>query len=128
MAKEDHGKKEDPEELRRFEDLADRLGIEPPDDFISKEPRAGGKIKRNQVVKLIRFAIKHDFVISPAGAGYYIDSYNMFNYCPCDPERKSCPCPESIEEVKINGKCLCHLFWRDYETYLEEKLNVKKEN
>ncbi len=76
---------------------------------------------------MIKFALEHGFVVTPAGIQYWIDSYNMFNYCPCDPARKTCPCPEAIDEVKKKGKCLCHLFWRDYTAYLEQKLGVNEE-
>jgi len=107
--------------LRELKELCKELDIKLP----PIATRAPSKIGRTQVIKLIRFAIENDFVITPIGYSYFVDSYSMFGCCPCDQERKSCPCPEAVEEVKTNGKCLCHLFWRDYKTYLEEKLKEK---
>jgi len=102
--------------LKELESLSKELGIELPE--VAKAPSGNA---RAQVGRLLQFAIEHNFVITPAGVWYFVDSYNMFGCCPCDQERKSCPCQEAEEEVRIKGKCLCHLFWRDYKTYLEEK-------
>lgn len=31
--------------------------------------------------------------------------------CPCKrDERRLCPCPECLPEVKSNGQCFCHVF------------------
>lgn len=78
----------------------------------------------DQAVKLVRFAIDHGFVITPAGYKYYVDSFNMFAACPCDRSRKACPCDQAVGEIQDKGHCLCHLFWRDYVTFLEAK-NMK---
>jgi len=32
--------------------------------------------------------------------------------CPCSDTRPQCPCPESVDEVRKNGQCLCGLFVR----------------
>lgn len=122
--------------LKEAEALCKEIGIKLP-PATTKAPgkisrsqfaKPPARLKRAQTIKLLRFAIAHNFYITPTGAGYYIESFTMFNACPCDQKRKACPCPEAVREVQEEGKCLCHLFWRDYETYLEEKLNVKKDN
>lgn len=107
--------------LKDLEELRKELGIKLP-EITAKTP---GKISRAHFINLIHFAIENNFIITPVGYSYFVDSYNMFNCCPCDPKRKSCPCSEVVEEVKIKGKCRCHLFWRDYQTYLEMKLGEK---
>ena len=68
------------------------------------------------------FAHEHGMVIHPKGYGYYIDSFLMFQHCPCDAIRKKCPCDESIDEVAQNGHCLCRLLWRDYAVFKEKAL------
>ena len=83
------------------------------------------KVPPAQGWRLIKFAVDHDFVISPMGYGYYAASFAEFRCCPCAPERKACPCEEAAEEVLSLGKCKCQLYWRDYATYLAEKF--KKE-
>ena len=83
-------------------------------------------ISRTQAIKLIKFAQEHNFVINPAGYAYYAQSFGMFGCCPCDASRKECPCEQAITEVPEKGKCLCHLFWRDYKTYLEESFKEEK--
>lgn len=34
------------------------------------------------------------------------------NKCGCAPDKRKCPCPEGLEEVKRKGKCLCSVFER----------------
>ena len=67
------------------------------------------------------FARDNGFVIHPGrGYDYYVESYNMFNHCPCNKTRKDCPCFEAVEEVTKKGHCLCNLFWRDLDTFKEK--------
>lgn len=82
---------------------------------MSKPKKA--KLKPAQYRAIVNWAIVHKMAINPTGCGYYVESFNMFNACPCDRTRKVCPCPESIEEVQKDGHCLCRLFWRDLETF-----------
>jgi len=71
---------------------------------------------------LCDFARDNGFVIHPKGYDYYIESYTMFNHCPCDKTRQSCPCPEAVIEVPRDGHCLCRLFWESYNTFQEQML------
>lgn len=75
----------------------------------------------------IEFAIKNSLAINPAGYRKYADNYAKFGCCPCDSNRHSCPCPEALGEVAAQGHCLCHLFWKNYETFLAEKWPKEKE-
>jgi len=77
---------------------------------------------RTQTRRLIEFAREHHFIITPVGYGYYVTGFDKFGCCPCASERKSCPCEEAEDEIILLGRCKCELFWRDYETYLAEKL------
>ena len=77
--------------------------------------------KRREVLD---WAKRHNFIINPDGYEYYVESWFMFKYCPCDKTRKSCPCIESVEEVKRVGYCKCHLFWLDYEIFKDKNLPV----
>ena len=78
------------------------------------KPKVGNAMRR----RVCDFAQDHELVIHPGrGYEYYIESFNMFGCCPCDETRKSCPCPEAINDVASKGHCLCHLFWRDLETF-----------
>jgi len=86
----------------------------------NKRPKPKGKQANRMRHNFCDFAQKYGFVISPAGYDYYIESFLMFNCCPCDPDRKNCPCSEAIEEVTQKGHCLCRLFWRSYEDYKKE--------
>ena len=73
--------------------------------------------KRRQVLD---FARDNNLVIHPGGGyEYYLNAFAKLGHCPCAKERLECPCPESIEEVKRDGHCKCHLFWRDLDTYKE---------
>ena len=81
----------------------------------STKEKESAKKKRQE---LCDFARDHGFVIHPGrGYNYYIESFLMFDCCPCDPNRKSCPCNEAINEVTKIGHCICRLFWRDLDTY-----------
>lgn len=81
-----------------------------------------GDAARAANLRVVEFARDNKIVISPVGMGYYIESVLMFNCCPCAKERPSCPCPESIGEVRDIGHCKCQLFWRDYDTYIKQKM------
>lgn len=102
--------------LGQLRTLSQELGIELPE-----VRKSTGVVSRKQSLELIKFAIENKFTITPVGYGYYVDSFNQFNACPCDDTRKSCPCEQAVEEINSKGHCLCHLFWRNLETYLEAK-------
>lgn len=70
---------------------------------------------------VIDFAISNKCVIHPLGMSYYIEGFNEFKHCVCDPKRSFCPCSEAPKEIAENGHCLCHLFWRSYEDYIKVK-------
>ena len=91
----------------------------------SKQPKLA-PIALNPVrAKILDWARDHNLVIHPAtGYEYYVDGFATFHACPCDQHRKECPCPESIEECAKMGHCLCHLFWRDIDTFKKAKLPV----
>lgn len=73
--------------------------------------------------KLCDFARDNSFVVHPGrGYDYYVDSFFMFNACPCDVKRLSCPCEQAVEEVAEKGYCLCRLFWRSYDDFKEKML------
>ena len=80
----------------------------------------GAQLMRRE---LCGFAQEHKLIINPNGYEYYIESFLMFNCCPCDKRRLHCPCPESIADIEKRGHCLCKLFWRDYNTYREQMLD-----
>lgn len=90
-----------------------------------KKKKPSSEASRAAGIKLVEFARDNKMVITPAGMAYYIESVLMFNCCPCAKERLSCPCPESVNEVKEIGHCKCHLFWRDYDTFLKRKMEAK---
>ena len=78
-------------------------------------------LKRREVLD---WAKDHNFITNPDGYEYYIESWFMLKYCPCDKTRKNCPCPESVSEVKEDGYCKCRLYWRDYEIFKEKNLPI----
>ena len=85
-----------------------------------KTPTEKANKKRRDICE---FARDHNLVIHPGkGYDYYIDSYYMFNCCPCDPSRLDCPCPEAVEEVAGQGYCKCRLFWRSLDDFKENML------
>lgn len=68
--------------------------------------------------RIIDWARDHDFVINPSkGYEQYIQDMLHLGFCPCDTTRRHCPCPESVEEVKVAGHCLCSLYWKDLQTF-----------
>jgi len=79
-----------------------------------------------QVKAVLDFAIQHKCLINPTGYNYYLEGFNEFGHCVCDrtKTRVHCPCDEAPLEIAEKGKCLCGLFWRDYETYMVAK-NIK---
>lgn len=89
------------------------------------KPRRKDTLKADNTMRraICDFARDHGFVIHPGkGYDYYIESFNMFNACPCDKTRKSCPCEEAVTEVPEKGSCLCRLFWQDMDTFEEKML------
>ena len=81
------------------------------------KPSRDRQIKKRR--ELLDFAHEHNLVMNPKGYDYYIESYLMFNCCPCDKSRLECPCPEALEEVASKGHCLCRLFWKSYKVFKE---------
>jgi hypothetical protein len=77
-----------------------------------------------QVKSVLDFAIQHKCMINPTGYNYYLEGFCEFHHCVCDKSRLQCPCEEAPQEIAEKGHCLCHLFWRDYETYMVVK-NIK---
>ena len=86
------------------------------------KPKINNKALVGKYREIIHFACDNSLIINPNGYGYYIEGYFIFGHCPCDKKRLDCPCQESLEEIKTAGKCKCQLFWRDYETFVKEKL------
>ena len=92
----------------------------------AKANKTSQRVKDRKRRELLDFARDNNLVIHPGrGYDYYIDSYFMFNACPCDTSRLSCPCPESVKECKEMGHCKCKLFWRDHDTFKD--LHITKE-
>jgi len=85
-----------------------------------KETPTSRKVKK--LKEILDFAQEHGVTINPAGYGYFADSYLMFDRCPCDPMRLECPCIDAPGEIEKDGHCLCHLFWKDPQTFKESKL------
>ena len=107
--------------VRQLKELSKELGITLP--VVSE--KLDSKSMREQSNRLIRYAQEHGVVITPVGYGYFVESYIQFSRCPCDSARKNCPCEQALEEIKVEGKCLCHLFWRDYQTFLDFRSRSK---
>ena len=84
----------------------------------AKANKTSQRVKDRKRRDLLDFARDNNLVIHPGkGYDYYVDSYFMFDACPCDTSRKQCPCPESVRECEEQGHCLCKLFWKDHETF-----------
>lgn len=99
---------------------AKEQGLELPEQ--EKLPVVAANKKRREILDWAR---DNHLIIHPGrGFDYYIDSFFMFNCCPCDDTRKNCPCPESIEECRETGYCKCRLYWRDYDIYKAKNLPV----
>jgi len=82
-----------------------------------------GKYKptKEQMQAVLEFAIKHKVVINPLDGIEALVDFNQFGRCVCDPARPTCPCEQAPQEIKEKGHCKCHFFWRDYETYMEDR-------
>jgi len=106
-------------------ELSKELGISLP----TLKPPYHSKAMREHSTRMVEWARDHGFVITPVGYGYFVESYSKFNRCPCDENRPACPCSQAEQEIKIKGRCLCHLFWRDYQAFLDFRngLEPKKE-
>lgn len=107
-------------EMRTMINKYVRKGVGKEDGKTPKpDPKATQAMRR----ELCDFAQTHNLVIHPGkGYDYSIESYFMFNRCPCDPARKNCPCPESISEVETTGHCLCRLFWKSNEEFKQQMI------
>jgi len=68
---------------------------------------------------ILIFAQQNAFIIHPGiGYSYFVNNLLLLGNCACAPERKSCPCPESKEEVVRDGRCRCGLYWKDLGCFL----------
>lgn len=78
------------------------------------------KLSKSQLAKaIVRFAQKNSFVINPAiGYDYFVKNWMILGACACAPERKHCPCPESVNEVPEKGRCKCGLYWKNLDCWL----------
>ena len=86
------------------------------------------KVKNRKRREILDFARDNNLVIHPGrGYDYSVDSYFMFNRCPCDATRLDCPCNEAVAECKETGCCKCRLYWRDYDTF-KDKFIAKEES
>jgi ferredoxin-thioredoxin reductase catalytic subunit len=75
-------------------------------------------------ITLEEFAKKHNFKINPKYTfKYWTWLVEKLGRCPCDKDRK-CPCPESVQEVKEKGRCLCNFFWSEEEYARRTKKTV----
>jgi ferredoxin-thioredoxin reductase catalytic subunit len=100
----------------------------------------------NLIARLKGFADQHGFKRNPNNRAFMrliyrlllnIDKYG-YPYCPCRPLKvagttqetyelnkdKVCPCTYATSDVKLNGRCLCGLFWsgREVDRYIDERL------
>jgi hypothetical protein len=107
--------------LKQFVELKEQLGIDLPE--VKTVPSQAG---RAQQARLLTFARDNNFIITPVGYQYYVDSFNQFHACPCDISRKDCPCEQACGEILTKGSCLCKLFWRDYGTYMDTIFKEQK--
>lgn len=88
-----------------------------------RTPKPDPKATQTMRRELCDFAQAHNLVIHPGkGYDYTIESFFMFNCCPCEPSRKHCPCPESIVEVETLGHCRCRLFWKSNEEFKQQMI------
>jgi hypothetical protein len=72
-----------------------------------------------QQKRLIEFALKHKFIITPMGWKNHLAQYDKLGHCPCEVTRPECPCPEAVTEVPEKGHCSCSLFYASYKRYME---------
>ncbi len=86
----------------------------------AKKTKIPTKAKIAKEREYCTFAHEHKFVIHPKGFDYYLKSFLEAGRCPCDPKRMNCPCDEAVAEVTVNGHCLCRLFWRSYQDFVEQ--------
>ena len=106
--------------VKEFRQLCKETGLQLPE--VTK--RAASEPSWQHIRALLTWAKDRGFIIHPLGYGYYVDGFIEFRHCPCDKKRPACPCDQAEEEVRTKGKCLCQLFWRDYATYIGEKLET----
>jgi hypothetical protein len=85
------------------------------DRKVNKLSRSKSQIGKSVVL----LAIAENFVINPLlGYDYFVKHYIEDGHCACAPERKTCPCPEAINEVKEHGKCKCGLYFKSLNCWL----------
>lgn len=67
--------------------------------------------------RILDHAEEHGFLINLSkGFEPFVQDMLHLGFCPCT-NRKHCPCPESIDEVRNDGHCKCRLFWLNYDTF-----------
>ncbi len=80
------------------------------------------KSKPRQIRDILVYAQKNNLAVNPrAGYSYFVSNIMDCGSCPCRPERRSCPCPESHDEIKTDGHCTCGLFYKDFRAFLENE-------
>jgi len=80
--------------------------------------KTGTGQKHAHEIRLIEYALKLGFIITPLGWFDHLKAYREHGHCPCDVNRPNCPCSLAQFEVMSVGHCKCSLFYRNYETYL----------
>ncbi len=89
--------------------------------------------KKQMLLNIQAWAKEHSLILNPrTSPDYYINHVLTFGSCPCSKHRPNCPCPESVEDVRQTGHCLCKLFWKDEQTYYDQmggkKSGIKQED
>ena len=88
-------------------------------DFLKSAKKQ--KYSKKTVYRILAYARASGCIIHPMGLGYYAQNYDMFGCCPCDSKRLMCPCQEAAQELHEQGHCLCRLFWRSMDTFMEKQ-------
>jgi len=58
------------------------------------------------------FATQHSLKIHPKRTfARWADIVSALNSCPCNSDRKNCPCAEALDELKTQGYCDCKFFF-----------------
>ena len=102
-------------------EIMKRQGLDKP------KPKKDRASVLSMKIRLLEWAQKHNLVITPGGWGPHIDNFLEFRACVCDLSRPDCPCPQSLDEIKETGHCLCRLFWRNYKDFMEIQMGVGEE-
>lgn len=78
--------------------------------------KEANKIRR----RLLNYALRNGYVLNPGRSmEHYVEIILKFDRCPCDPNRKRCPCPQAAKEVEVEGHCRCSLYWKSYRHYMK---------